>query len=162
MPNATCCSPSIASRTSRRAFAITFTIAGWSARRRPCVTCCSAIASPIKLASPSFDLPLLFHWGRQDNAVGFYGCKITPEDIQHVILRVPELAAKVANFALHPFEDADANKRLELWLELEEAVTIPANSAGMDADVWRELASVNQDFRESINMIPGERRPKLR
>jgi len=117
---------------------------------------------PIKLASPSFDLPLLFHWGRQDNAVGFYGCKITPEDIQHVLLRVPELAAKVANFALHPFEDADANKRLELWLELEEAVTIPANSAGMDADVWRELASVNQDFRESINMIPGERRPKLR
>ena len=39
--------------------------------------------------APLVDLPLLFHWGRQDNAVGFYGCKITPEDIQHVVLRRP-------------------------------------------------------------------------
>jgi len=111
---------------------------------------------------PTLDLPLLFHWGRQNNAVGFYGCKITPEDIQHVILRVPALASKVANFALHPYEDADANKRLELWLELENGVAMPDTTADLDAAVWRELAAVNQDFRESIKMIPAGRSPTLK
>jgi phenylacetate-coenzyme A ligase PaaK-like adenylate-forming protein len=111
---------------------------------------------------PTLDLPLLFHWGRQNNAVGFYGCKITPEDIQHVILRVAVLASQVANFALHPFEDADANKRLELWLELEQDVAIPENIDDLNAAVWRELAAVNQDFRESIKMIPTGRSPALK
>ena len=113
-------------------------------------------------AEPVLELPLLFHWGRQNNAVGFYGCKITPEDIQHVILRVPALASQVANFALHPFEDADANKRLELWLELEDGVAMPATTSDLDAEVWRELAAVNQDFRESIRMIPAGRAPTIK
>ena len=110
----------------------------------------------------TLDLPLLFHWGRQNNAVGFYGCKITPEDIQHVILRVAALASRVTNFALHPFEDADANKRLELWLELEQGVAIPENTDDLNAAVWRELAAVNQDFRESIKMIPAGRSPTVK
>jgi phenylacetate-CoA ligase len=111
---------------------------------------------------PTLDLPLVFHWGRQGNAVGFYGCKITPEDIQHVILRVPALASKVANFALHPFEDAEANKRLELWLELENEVVMPESTTDLDAAVWRELAAVNQDFRESVKMIPAGRAPTIK
>ncbi len=74
---------------------------------------------------PLVDLPLLFHWGRQDNAVGFYGCKITPEDIQHVILRVGALGERVTNFALHPYEDADANKRVEIWFELASDAELP-------------------------------------
>jgi phenylacetate-CoA ligase len=116
----------------------------------------------IPAVDPTLDLPLLFHWGRQNNSVGFYGCKITPEDIQHVILRVPALASKVANFALHPFEDADANKRLELWLELEDGIAMPETTGDLDAAVWRELAAVNQDFRESVKMIPAGRSPTVK
>jgi phenylacetate-CoA ligase len=107
------------------------------------------------------DLPLLFHWGRQDSAVGFYGCKITPDDIQQVVLRVPELADAAANFALHPYEDARANKRLELWVEVKPEAP-QRDPRALDAAVWRELASVNQDFRESIKMVPADRRPTLR
>ena len=115
----------------------------------------------LSVTEQTLELPLLFHWGRQNNAVGFYGCKITPEDIQHVILRVPALGSNVANFALHPFEDADANKRLELWLELDANVPMP-EMTGLDAAVWRELAAVNQDFRESIKMIPAGRAPTIK
>lgn len=115
----------------------------------------------LSVTEQTLELPLLFHWGRQNNAVGFYGCKITPEDIQHVILRVPALGSNVANFALHPFEDADANKRLELWLELERNVAMP-ETTDLDAAVWRELAAVNQDFRESIKMIPAGRAPTIK
>jgi phenylacetate-CoA ligase len=118
----------------------------------------------IEHAGPSINLPLLFHWGRQDNSVGFYGCKITPEDIQHVIMRLPSLGSNVANFALRPYEDENANKRLELLLEMAEGVPVPAGDAAhtLSEEIWRELAAVNQDFRESIKMIPAERKPTLK
>jgi hypothetical protein len=32
----------------------------------------------------------------------------------------------------------------------------------LDAAVWRELAAVNQDFRESIKMIPPGRSPTIK
>jgi phenylacetate-CoA ligase len=108
------------------------------------------------------DLPLLFHWGRQDNSVGFYGCKITPEDVQHVVMRVPSLGERVENFALHPYEDEGANKRLELWLELAANTPIPSDTRELNAEVWRELTSINQDFRESIKMVPESRRPTIK
>jgi phenylacetate-CoA ligase len=106
-------------------------------------------------------LPLLFHWGRQDSSVGFYGCKITPDDIQQVVLRVPALAALTAHFALHPYEDAEANKRLELWIELKADAAVCDDLCALDEAVWRELSGVNQDFRESIKMVPRNRRPTL-
>lgn len=115
----------------------------------------------VTLPAPQVDLPLLFHWGRQDSAVGFYGCKITPEDIQHVILRVPELGERVANFALHPYEDESANKRLEIWFELAPSVE-PPDASAVQEPVLRVLAEVNQDFREAAKMIPPERRPLVK
>jgi len=112
---------------------------------------------------PALALPLLFHWGRQDSAVAFYGCKITPEDVQHVVVRSALLSGKVANFALHPYEDEQANKRLELWFELGAGVEtsgLPVDA--VTAEVLAELARVNQDFRESARMIPEGRQPVVR
>ena len=107
-------------------------------------------------------LPLLLHWGRQEHAVAFYGCKLTPEDVQHVVMRVPALGARVANFALHPFEDERANKRLELWFELAAGVAPFDADVDLREQVLAALADVNQDFRESIRMVPVESRPTLR
>ena len=94
--------------------------------------------------------------------MAFYGCKITPEDLQHVVVRSASLAGKVANFALHPFEDERADKRLELWFELGEGVELTTPVADLTLEVLAELARVNQDFRESERMIPDGRRPTLR
>jgi phenylacetate-CoA ligase len=107
-------------------------------------------------------LPLLFHWGRQDSSVAFYGCKITPEDLQHVMVKSASLAGKVANFALHPFEDERADKGLELWFELADGVEVTTPVADLTAELLAELARVNQDFRESERMIPDGRRPTVR
>jgi phenylacetate-CoA ligase len=115
----------------------------------------------VDLPAPLVDLPLLFHWGRQDNAVGFYGCKITPEDVQHVILRVGALGERVTNFALHPYEDDDANKRVEIWFELAADADLP-DTERLRESVLTELATVNQDFRESIKMVPADRRPAVK
>ena len=114
----------------------------------------------VHLPPPVVDLPLLFHWGRQDNAVGFYGCKVTPEDIQHVILRVASLGERVTNFALHPYEDADANKCLEIWFEVSDDGDTDIDQ--LREAVLAELGAVNQDFRESIKMVPANRRPAVK
>ena len=106
-------------------------------------------------------LPVMFHWGRQDSSVAFFGCKITPEDVQHVVLHLARTLGSVANFALHPYDDADANKRLELWLEMDSGVAPPADCSAATQDVLRELAVVNQDFRESVKMIRPALRPTV-
>jgi len=106
-------------------------------------------------------LPVMFHWGRQDSSVAFYGCKITPEDVQHVLVRLAETMGSVANFALHPHEDSHANKRLELWLEMDNGVAMPADRDAATTDLLRELAVVNQDFRESMKMIRPALRPTV-
>ncbi len=111
--------------------------------------------------APRVNLPLMFHWGRQEHAVAFYGCKITPEDVQNVVLRMPALRDRVADFALHPHEDANANKRLELWFEMKAGVDIP-DAGPLVEGLLVELADVNQDFRESIKMVRVEHRPTIR
>jgi hypothetical protein len=73
------------------------------------------------------------------------------------------LAGKVANFALHPYEDEQANKRLELWFELAAGIEPPGPPLdAVAAEVLAELAHVNQDFRESARMIPEGRQPAVR
>jgi phenylacetate-CoA ligase len=106
-------------------------------------------------------LPVMSHWGRQDSSVALYGCKITPEDAQHALFRLTRTVGSVANFALHPYEDADANKRLELWVEMTDGVAVPADRDAATTDLMRELAAVNQDFRESVKMIPEALRPSV-
>lgn len=115
----------------------------------------------IDVPGRALDLPFILHWGRQDSAVAFYGCKITPEDLENVILRLPALGRRVQNYALHPYEDASANKQLEFWLELAAGVDLTASSE-LAAAVREELAVVNQDFRESLRMIPEHCRPTLK
>ena len=106
-------------------------------------------------------LPVMFHWGRQDSSVAFYGCKITPEDVQHVLVRLAQTMGAAANFALHPYEDGEANKRLELWVEMSDGVAVPADHDAATTDLLRELAAVNQDFRESVKMIRPALRPTV-
>jgi phenylacetate-CoA ligase len=115
----------------------------------------------LELPSPPLALPLLFHWGRREHAVAFYGCKITPEDVEAALARLPELAASVAHFGLHSYEDAGANKRLEIWLELKLRVTAP-ETAAVTASLLGELAAVNQDYREASRMMAATLAPSLR
>jgi phenylacetate-CoA ligase len=106
-------------------------------------------------------LPLLFHFGRTELAVAYYGAKITPADAQAALLRVPELAPWIAEYALHPFEDARADKRLEIWAELRPGAP-PFDAAALTAPLLARLAEENQDFREALRMVDPRHRPSLR
>ncbi|HZD87410.1 MAG TPA: hypothetical protein VE088_05340 [Gaiellaceae bacterium] len=107
---------------------------------------------PEELSSEWIDLPLLFHYGRSDSTVAFYGANVAVADVQEVVLSLPELAEHVAAFALVLGEDCEANKTLELAFELRAGVEPPADARSA---VLARLAEVNQDWREAARMMPA-------
>lgn len=116
----------------------------------------------VDLAARRSDLPLLFLYGRADAAVPYFGCKITPGNIQDVVFSLPELAEVVASFALLVSEDEAADKRLAIALELGEGQAAP--DADLDAlrrRVLDRLAELNQDYREAERFMPPLSQPTL-
>ena len=116
------------------------------------------------LKLPATDLPLLFHYGRSDMSVAYFGCKISPADIQESIFRIAALANAVNSFTLYTYEDTDLNKNLRICFELKEHLepaTWEADHAAAIQHMLPTLAAVNQDFRESIKMLPAGSGPQL-
>jgi phenylacetate-CoA ligase len=107
------------------------------------------------------DLPLLFLYGRADDAVPYFGCKITPANVEEAVFSLPELEGRVGSFALLVSEDEQATKRLALALELREGAEPPANTARLRAAVLTPLAELNQDYREAARFMPAESLPTL-
>jgi phenylacetate-CoA ligase len=117
--------------------------------------------SPETLAADYLDLPLLFHYGRSDATVAFYGAKVAPADIQEVVYSIAELQDRVSSFALIVGEDAEANKTLTLALELAKGRKAPPNGAKLRTAVHERLIAVNQDYREASRFIPPGREPTV-
>ena len=107
------------------------------------------------------DLPLLFLYGRADDAVPYYGSKVTPANVEEAVYSLPELAPVVNAFALLLSEDDEANKRLAIALELHEGASPPADLDRLRDEVVARLAEVNQDFREAARFMPPEAVPTL-
>jgi phenylacetate-CoA ligase len=122
-----------------------------------------ACGVPLKeLGTMRSDLPLLLHYGRADAAVAFYGCKITPMDIQEVFVSIPDLAKHVHSFSLITFEDEKLDKKLEIAFELNEGVEpFAKEKEELRQQVLEALKKVNQDFREASQMIPKGSEPTI-
>jgi len=113
-----------------------------------------------RLAPEVLDLPVLFLHGRADHSVSWYGCKIPPGDVQDAICRTPQLAERVEGFQLSTTEDASGDKRLVIALEETSSPHGDWTPADDDA-LLQALASVNQDFRESLRLAPRDRAPEV-
>jgi phenylacetate-CoA ligase len=114
------------------------------------------------LGTPTSDLPLLFHYGRSDAAVSFYGSKISPMEIQQIIVTNDTYNSSVNTFSLITNEDAQHNKHLILAFELKKGQEPQMEQT----DSWREaifnqLKEINQDYKESSKMIPENCQPEL-
>jgi phenylacetate-CoA ligase len=99
------------------------------------------------------DLPLLFHYGRSDATVAFYGANLAVADVQEAVYSVPELVDRIAGFSLLLGEDAGANKTLEISFELRLGAAPPD---GVRPKLMSRLASVNQDWREASRFMPAD------
>jgi phenylacetate-CoA ligase len=103
------------------------------------------------LGVPAWDFPLLFHYGRADMAVDFYGSRISPSDVQDALFRIPELASRINAFTIVSHETDRAEKRVSFSLECLPNSTLPNLRDNMLCRrLLDELMIVNQDFRESM------------
>jgi phenylacetate-CoA ligase len=109
--------------------------------------------SPGALSEEWIDLPLLFHYGRSDATVAFYGANLPVADVEEAVFSVPELADRVASFTLVEGEDDRANKTLELAFELRDGAAPPGDTR---AALLAQLSRVNQDWREASRFMPPE------
>jgi phenylacetate-CoA ligase len=116
---------------------------------------------PSDLAAEWLDLPLLFHYGRSDSTLAFYGANVAPADVEEAILSVPELSAGAGSFALLAGEDEDANKTLTIAVELRPGGAAPADVEPARRSLLARLAEVNQDYREAARFIPAGFEPRL-
>jgi phenylacetate-CoA ligase len=107
------------------------------------------------------DLPLLFHYGRADQAVAFYGSKVTPADVEGAVFSIPELAGCVDSFALLVYEDENVDKRLTIALELSEGKSAPQAADSLRDAFLSRLKDANQDYREAARFIPAGGEPAL-
>ncbi|MDO7849266.1 hypothetical protein Q5H92_23080 [Hymenobacter sp. M29] len=108
------------------------------------------------------DLPILLHYGRADMTVAYFGCKVSPPDVQEALLGVPELAERVASFTLFTSEGPQADKQLRICFELAERQPLRIrNDAALNDLFFEELRRINQDFRESWRMVPEGQKPQV-
>jgi phenylacetate-CoA ligase len=111
--------------------------------------------TPLSLADDHLDLPLLFHYGRSDATVAFYGANVTPLDVEEAVYRIESLQELVTSFELIPGEDAEANKTLVLAFELAEGREPPPDVERARSALHDALIAVNQDYREASRFMPA-------
>lgn len=112
-----------------------------------------------KIKQPQTDLPLLFHYGRSDMTVSFFGSNISPNDIQEVIFNIPDLAAHTNSFYIETVEDEKSDKQLVISLELLQNTAVHSFdiTSGVTANFFVELAKINQDFKAAYAMASNNK-----
>jgi phenylacetate-CoA ligase len=109
---------------------------------------------------PQTDLPLLFHYGRADMTVSFFGSNISPTDIQETIANLPEFLRSIHSFCMTTTEEQDGNKRLIVSMELQQSRSKTDETLSQNA-FFNQLAAVNQDFKEARKMLNDSTRTVL-
>lgn len=117
--------------------------------------------SPSDLTEDWLDLPLLFHYGRSDSTLAFYGANVAPADVEEALLSVGDLSPLAGSFALLAGEDDAANKTLTIAVELRPEAAPPVNAEALRRSLLARLAEVNQDYREAARFIPPGFEPRL-
>src|SRR5262249_21301110 len=114
-----------------------------------------------ELAPDYLRLPFLFHYGRSDATVAYYGANISPIDVEEVMNALDELAGRCSSYALLVGEDERSNKQLEIAFELRRGSRAPWRQEALSRKFLARLAELNQDYREAARFIPDGYEPKL-
>jgi phenylacetate-CoA ligase len=103
--------------------------------------------SSIKL---KLDLPVLFHYGRSDMSIDYYGANVTPDSIREILFKIEEVASKMQSFRLINYEDKKHNKRMKIAIELNKDVKNNLNTKKIGNELFPKLAEINRDFYNAM------------
>ncbi len=109
------------------------------------------------------DLPVLFHYGRSDLSVDYYGATLAPDAVREFVYGDAELARDVSTYRVISYEDHETNKQLLFALELNDGVdrTKYADDE-VQARLLNHLLSVNRDFANAYKDAKPTNRPSVR
>ncbi len=115
------------------------------------------------LDGAKLDLPLLFHYGRSDMSIDYYGANVTPDSIRQIIYNIEELAPSFNTFNLVSVEDKKHNKSMVINIELtQNAKKIKFDEKALSSEVFTKLGELNKDFYNAYNnTAPVESHPKV-
>jgi phenylacetate-CoA ligase len=112
-------------------------------------------------AAADTDLPVLFHHGRADASIDFYGAVVGPDDLREALYAQPALANRLRRFRLLTWEDATAAPRLDLAVELQPGRTADDLDVGaLGASVLAAMGRRNPDFANACRIAAAA--PRLR
>jgi phenylacetate-CoA ligase len=115
------------------------------------------------LGRPMTDLPLLFHYGRADMTVSFFGSNIGPTDLQEVIYSLPQFSDIVNSYCIDTQEDNEGNKKLIVSLELmKDKKNNGIALKDYHTLFFERLQKINQDFREASKMVDLKKQAEIR
>jgi phenylacetate-CoA ligase len=96
------------------------------------------------------ELPLLFHYGRSDMSIDYYGANVTPDSVREILYSLPEVARKLQSFRLISYEDKHHNKRMRIAIECNKDEKADLDPKKIADELFPRLADVNRDFYNAL------------
>lgn len=111
----------------------------------------------------TLDLPVLFHYGRSDASVDFYGAVLTPDELRDALYAEPDVAERMREFRLISWEDDRAATHLLFAVELQPGhAAVELDAHHLAARLRQRIADRNGDFANACRAAPDASQPRLR
>lgn len=105
---------------------------------------------------PRVQLPFLFHYGRSDMSIDYFGANVTPDSVREVLYGVEALAPVLNTFRLRSYEDERKDQRMAIDIELIEGATNDLDAVEIRDEVLDRLADLNRDFHNAYRNTATE------
>lgn len=106
------------------------------------------------------DMPLLFHYGRSDLSIDYYGAVVTPDTVREVVYDDPELAQKFETYRLVSYEDEHADKQLHIAIEFKPGCEL-AGAKAKAQEVITQMRARNGDFNYVCTIAKDNTKPTI-
>ena len=108
-------------------------------------------------------LPLLFHYGRSDLSVSYFGATVSPEGIRQALDAIPALDQSIESFQAFNAQNEDDDAVLVVGVELVAGhVKAAIDVVEIQSQFATELSKVDGDFATVNSTAPEELRPEIR
>ena len=109
------------------------------------------------------ELPLLFHYGRSDLSVTFFGAKVSPDGIRQALHAIPGFDQLIESFQAFNAQNDDDDSLLVVCVELAAGHAKAAlDAADLASRFATELSKIDGDFGKVLSTAPDRLRPEIR
>ena len=109
------------------------------------------------------NLPFLFHYGRSDMSINYFGAKVTPEGIRQALNAIPELSPHLQSFQGFNAENKHKDTLMVICVELARGAPVDTfNAKDLANQFSEELGKLNGDFYKMLSTAKEHLRPEIR